>query len=71
MFNVQKMDGEEKEKKKEVVVLDIKRSQAINIGLTKLPPVRTLKQAILSMDTTVIDREGIDVSNYFKPDSVC
>lgn len=40
----------------------MKRSQAINIGLTKLPPIRTLKQAILNMDNAVIDREGIDVS---------
>lgn len=40
----------------------MKRSQAINIGLTKLPPIRALKQAILAMDSAVIDREGIDVS---------
>lgn len=40
----------------------MKRSQAINIGLTKLPPIRALKQAILGMDSAVIDREGIDVS---------
>ena len=39
----------------------MKRSQAINIGLTKLPPIRALKQAILAMDSAVIDREGIDV----------
>ena len=57
------MEGDDKEnRKKEIVVLDIKRSQAVNIALTKLPPVRTLKQAILSMDSSVIDREGIDVS---------
>ena len=43
-------------------MLEMKRSQAINIGLTKLPPIRTLKQAILNMDNAVIDREGIDVS---------
>lgn len=43
-------------------MLEMKRSQAINIGLTKLPPIRALKQAILSMDSAVIDREGIDVS---------
>lgn len=44
------------------MVLEMKRSQAINIGLTKLPPIRALKQAILGMDSAVIDREGIDVS---------
>ena len=43
-------------------MLEMKRSQAINIGLTKLPPIRALKQAILNMDSAVIDREGIDVS---------
>ena len=59
---LQKCDGDDKEKKREIVVLEMKRSQAINIGLTKLPPVRTLKQAILNMDSAVIDREGIDVS---------
>lgn len=59
---LQKSEVEEKEKKKEIVVLDMKRSQAINIALTKLPPVRTVKQAIVNMDSSVIDREGIDVS---------
>ena len=43
-------------------MLEMKRSQAINIALTKLPPIRSLKQAILNMDSAVIDREGIDVS---------
>ena len=47
----------------------MKRSQAINIALTKLPPVRTVKQAIVNMDSSVIDREGIDVSlkSYHHP----
>ena len=62
LFPFQKSEGEDKDKKKEIVVLEMKRSQAINIGLTKLPPIRALKQAILSMDSAVIDREGIDVS---------
>ena len=53
---------DDKDKKKEIVVLEMKRSQAINIGLTKLPPIRALKQAVLNMDNAVIDREGIDVS---------
>lgn len=61
-FFLQKCEGDDKDKKKEIVVLEMKRSQAINIGLTKLPPIRALKQAILAMDSAVIDREGIDVS---------
>lgn len=62
LVRLQKCEGEDKDKKKEIVVLEMKRSQAINIGLTKLPPIRALKQAILGMDSAVIDREGIDVS---------
>ncbi|XP_065675176.1 FH1/FH2 domain-containing protein 3 isoform X4 [Hydra vulgaris] len=46
--------------KKEISVLDLKRAQAINIVLTKLPPVRVIKQAILDMDGAVIDRDGIE-----------
>lgn len=48
-------------KTKEVIVLDPKRSNAINIGMTKLPPPRSIKAAILKMDPTVINREGIEV----------
>ena len=51
--------------KKEISVLDLKRAQAINIVLTKLPPVRVIKQAILDMDGAVIDREGIEVVLFF------
>lgn len=51
-------------KTKEVIVLDPKRSNAINIGMTKLPPPRSIKAAILKMDPTVINREGIEVINY-------
>ncbi|XP_060837402.1 FH1/FH2 domain-containing protein 3 isoform X1 [Rhopalosiphum padi] len=47
-------------KTKEVIVLDPKRSNAINIGMTKLPPPRSIKAAILKMDPTVINREGIE-----------
>ena len=43
-------------------MLDAKRSNAINIGMTKLPPPRTIKAAILKMDTSIINREGIEVS---------
>ena len=53
---------DEKEKKKEIVILDMKRSQQINIALTKLPPVNSLKQAILSMDNSVLDKEALEVS---------
>ncbi|KAK7073741.1 Formin Homology 2 Domain, partial [Halocaridina rubra] len=45
---------------KELVVLDPKRSNVINIGMTKLPPPRTIKTAILKMDSSIINREGIE-----------
>jgi hypothetical protein len=41
--------------------LDAKRSNGINIGLTTLPPTRTIKTAILKMDTSILNREGIEV----------
>lgn len=47
-------------KSKEIIVLDHKRSNAINIAMTKLPPPRAIKTAILKMDATVVTREGID-----------
>ncbi|XP_035702235.1 uncharacterized protein LOC110852042 isoform X2 [Folsomia candida] len=47
-------------KTKEIVVLDPKRSNAINIGMTKLPPPRTIKAAIMKMDSTIVNREGIE-----------
>lgn len=47
--------------KKEIVVLDPKRSNAINIGLTVLPPPRTIKAAILKMDNSIMNKEGIEV----------
>uniref|UniRef100_A0A0L8HSX7 FH2 domain-containing protein n=1 Tax=Octopus bimaculoides TaxID=37653 RepID=A0A0L8HSX7_OCTBM len=46
--------------KKEITVLDPKRSNAINIGLKVLPPPRTIKAAILKMDSSVINKEGIE-----------
>jgi len=42
-------------------VLNHKRSNAINIGMTKLPPPRSIKTAILKMDATIMNREGIEV----------
>lgn len=47
-------------KNKEIIVLDHKRSNAINIAMTKLPPPRAIKAAILKMDATVVTREGIE-----------
>lgn len=40
--------------------MDHKRSNAINIAMTKLPPPRAIKTAILKMDSTIITREGIE-----------
>lgn len=57
-FPLQKQ--QELNKTKEVIVLDHKRSNAINIAITKLPPARAIKAAILKMDATVITREGIE-----------
>uniref|UniRef100_A0A914M0X7 FH2 domain-containing protein n=1 Tax=Meloidogyne incognita TaxID=6306 RepID=A0A914M0X7_MELIC len=41
-------------------VLSVKRSQAINIGLTKLPPVNVIPTAIRKFDATVLNKEGIE-----------
>ncbi|NXO48773.1 FHOD1 protein, partial [Aramus guarauna] len=49
------MDG-----KKVVVVLDPKRSNAINIGLTVLPPVHIIKTAVLNFDEFAVNKEGIE-----------
>ncbi|VDI19317.1 Hypothetical predicted protein, partial [Mytilus galloprovincialis] len=46
--------------KKEINVLDPKRSNAINIGLTVLPPPRTIKAGILKMDNSIMNKEGIE-----------
>ncbi|XP_071446761.1 uncharacterized protein Fhos isoform X2 [Hetaerina americana] len=51
---------QELNKSKEIIVLDPKRSNAINIGMTKLPPPRSIKTAILKMDSTIVNREGIE-----------
>lgn len=56
--NLQKQ--QELNKSKEIIVLDHKRSNAINIAMTKLPPPRAIKAAILKMDSTVVTREGIE-----------
>ncbi|XP_061450482.1 FH1/FH2 domain-containing protein 1 isoform X2 [Rhineura floridana] len=46
--------------KKLIVVLDPKRSNAINIGLTALPPVHIIKTAIFNFDEFAINKEGIE-----------
>ncbi|XP_069765625.1 FH1/FH2 domain-containing protein 3 isoform X2 [Narcine bancroftii] len=47
-------------KRQEVIVLDSRRSNAINIGLTVLPPPRTIKSAILNFDEYALNKEGIE-----------
>ncbi|KAM8947620.1 FH1/FH2 domain-containing protein 1 isoform 2-T2 [Pelodytes ibericus] len=47
-------------KKQSLVVLDPKRSNAINIGLTVLPTVHIIKTAILNFDEYAINKEGIE-----------
>ncbi|KAL4234472.1 formin y 2 domain containing [Mactra antiquata] len=55
-----KQKRQETSGKKEITVLDPKRSNAINIGLTVLPPPRTIKAAILKMDNSIMNKEGIE-----------
>lgn len=50
------------DKKQEVRVLDVQRSNAINIGLTVLPPPRTIKSAIIAMDEKALTKEQVEVS---------
>ncbi|XP_037619125.1 FH1/FH2 domain-containing protein 3 isoform X1 [Sebastes umbrosus] len=47
-------------KKSELLVLDPKRSNAINIGMTVLPAVHVIKTAILNFDEFAISKEGIE-----------
>ncbi|KAG7473509.1 hypothetical protein MATL_G00096630, partial [Megalops atlanticus] len=47
-------------KKSEILVLDSKRSNAINIGMTVLPAVHVIKTAILNFDEFAINKEGIE-----------
>lgn len=48
-------------KKAEILVLDPKRSNAINIGMTVLPAIHVIKTAILNFDEYAISKEGIEV----------
>jgi len=45
---------------KEIVVLDNKRSNFINIGMTKFPPPRIIRNAVMKMDSSIINKEGIE-----------
>lgn len=47
-------------KKAEILVLDPKRSNAINIGMTVLPAIHVIKTAILNFDEYAISKEGIE-----------
>lgn len=54
-------------KKAEILVLDPKRSNAINIGMTVLPALHVIKSAILSFDEFAISKEGIEVCRSLTP----
>ncbi|CAI4227599.1 unnamed protein product [Auanema sp. JU1783] len=43
-----------------LTVLPMKRSQAIHIGLTKLPPTSVIPAAIMKFDSMVLNKEGIE-----------
>ena len=45
---------------KEIIILDHKRSNAINIGMTKLPPPRIIKSAVMKLDSAIMNRDGVD-----------
>jgi len=45
---------------KEIVVLDNKRSNFINIGMTKFPPPRIIKNSVMKMDSSIMNKEGIE-----------
>lgn len=47
-------------KKPVILVLDPKRSNAINIGMTVLPAIHVIKTAILNFDEFAISKEGIE-----------
>ncbi|XP_048829666.1 FH1/FH2 domain-containing protein 1-like isoform X2 [Brienomyrus brachyistius] len=47
-------------KKSEIHVLDAKRSNAINIGMTVLPAIHVIKSAILNFDEFAITKDGIE-----------
>jgi hypothetical protein len=56
-------------KKSEILVLDAKRSNAINIGMTKLPPPRVLKTVIIEMNSWLIGKDGVEKMLSMMPSS--
>ena len=52
------MDGKKKEP---IQVLEHKRAQDIEIAVKKLPQHRHIKAAIVSMNSTLLNKEGIEV----------
>ncbi|GMT01161.1 hypothetical protein PENTCL1PPCAC_23335, partial [Pristionchus entomophagus] len=55
---VKKPNGEAKAQV--LQVLSTKRSQAIDIGLTKLPPINVIPAAILKFDSSVLNKDNIE-----------
>ena len=54
-------------KPKELLILDPKRSNQINIGIRSLPPVSQLKEMIERMDDTCISRAGVEKLQSLMP----
>jgi len=54
---------------KNLLVLDNKRTNSICIAMKKLPPLSSLKDAIIGMNEEKIDREGIDKLQQLLPSS--
>jgi len=54
-------------KPKEVLVLDSRRSNQINIGIKNLPSISTLKAVIEDMDDKIITREGVEKLQSLMP----
>ena len=46
---------------REIIILDNKSSNVINIGMTKLPPPRIIKSAVMRMDGSIVC--SVSVSN--------
>lgn len=59
LFPISKKAGEGR--RTMTTVLDPKRSNAINIGLTTLPPVHVIKAALLNFDEFAVSKDGIEV----------
>merc|ERR1712059_174062 len=52
---------------KEILVLDPKRSNQINIGIRSLPPVSQLREMIERMDDSSISRTGVEKLQSLMP----